>query len=264
MRADVSVILPSFNSEGTILRAIDSIISQTLLPEELVIIDDGSDSPDYLARIPYYIGHRIKHKIIRLPQNRGASHARNIGVTHASSTYLAFIDADDCWHVDKLNIQLPLMIESGVNLSAHRYISNLNTTSFPPTSLPRSNFVYYQQLLLKNHFATPTVVARKSHFLGFDENLKRMEDYKCWLENTLTDPALLIDLALAGGFKRPIGQSGLSANMHAMHRGAISAFGSLYRERKINLFECALAMTVEYAKYPVRVARATLSRHKEI
>lgn len=262
MRADVSVILPSFNSEETIFRAIDSVIAQKLLPEELIVIDDGSYSPEYLARIPDHIGNLIKHKIIRLQKNRGVAHARNIGLANASSSYVAFLDADDYWHCDKLNIQLPLMIESDVILSAHRYISNLNTNNFSSTSQPCSHFIYYQQLLLKNHFATPTVVAKRSKFLGFDENLKRMEDHKCWLENTLMGPALLIDLALAGGFKRPIGQSGLSADMHAMHRDAILAFGSLYCEDKINIFECALAMTVEYAKYPLRIARAICSNKK--
>lgn len=262
MHADVSVILPSFNSKDTIFRAIDSITSQTLLPEEIIIIDDCSDSPEYLATIPDYIGHRIRTKIIRLPENRGAAHARNTGISHATSTYLAFLDADDCWHIEKLSIQIPLMIKYGVNLSGHRYICNLNGSGFSPATKPQWHFIHYQKLLLKNYFATPTVIAKKNNFQGFDENLMRMEDHKCWLENTLMRPALLIDLPLAGGFKHPIGQSGLSADIHAMHRDAISAFYSLYCESKISLFECTLAMTLEYAKYPVRIARTTLSQLK--
>lgn len=264
MHTDVSVILPSFNSKDTIFRAIASIVSQTLPPKEIIIIDDGSDSPEYLATIPEYIGHRIRIKIIKLQKNRGAAHARNTGIAHATSTYLAFLDADDCWHDEKLSIQIQLMIKHEVNLSAHRYINNLKKTEFSLVAKPKWHFIYYQQLLLKNYFATPTVIVKRDKFQGFDENFMRMEDHKCWLENTLMGPALLIDLPLAGGFKHPIGQSGLSADIHAMHRDAILAFHSLYCESKISLFECALAITSEYAKYPIRIARASLSKIKAI
>ncbi len=102
----VSIIMPSYNRENTIARAIKSVSNQTYVDYELIIVDDGStDNTEELIKglnndkIIY-----IKHKI-----NRGAATARNTGLKIARGEYIAFQDSDDEWMPDKLEKQIKVM-----------------------------------------------------------------------------------------------------------------------------------------------------------
>src|SRR5690606_28833767 len=88
----ISVVIPVFNREATIERAIDSVLAQTLGPAEIVVVDDGSTdgTADAIARY----GDRVRHLHQR---NAGASAARNLGVRCARSEWVAFLDSDDHW-----------------------------------------------------------------------------------------------------------------------------------------------------------------------
>lgn len=89
-----SVILPVYNSGATVERAVRSVLSQTDGDFELLIVDDGSSdaSPDVLAAVS-----DARVSILRHPENRGISAARNTGLGHARGDYIAFLDADDEW-----------------------------------------------------------------------------------------------------------------------------------------------------------------------
>lgn len=89
-----SVILPVFNSEATVERAVRSVLSQTDRDFELLIIDDGSSdgSADVLAAVS-----DARVSILRHSENRGISAARNTGLKHARGDFIAFLDADDEW-----------------------------------------------------------------------------------------------------------------------------------------------------------------------
>ena len=259
--ADVSVIVPCFNSEKTLLRAIQSVLMQTLLPREIIIIDDGSASATYLDEYYSIINRDANVQIIKLNKNMGASHARNIGISSSNSSYIAFLDADDCWHPKKIEIQFPLTAKSSHKISAHRYLPNLNKNDFLIHTKIRCSSISYRKLLFKNYFATPTVMALKSDFILFDEALQRMEDHKCWIENTLCQPALFIDAALAGGFKKPLGEAGLSQDIPAMHTDAMRVFQLLKNDKKISLAEYLLASSFEKLKYLYRQNRMQSKAH---
>lgn len=97
----VSVIIPAYNAENLIRRAIDSVFSQTYKNFELIVIDDGStDSTKYLLKEHY-------DKLIYLYQdNAGASSARNNGILYSKGELIAFLDSDDLWYPEKLQIQV--------------------------------------------------------------------------------------------------------------------------------------------------------------
>lgn len=95
----VLTIIPVFNGERTIARAIDSAIAQDLCFSEIIVIDDGST--DCTSSILDRYRHQIR--IVRQP-NKGAAAARNAGARRASGKYLAFLDADDEWLPDKLRL----------------------------------------------------------------------------------------------------------------------------------------------------------------
>ena len=102
----VSVIIPVFNGEATIARALDSVAAQTFKDFEIIVVDDASTdrSVDVVSR---YGSDRVK--LITHPQNRGAAAARNTGIAAARGHWLAFLDADDSWKPHKLSRQLSIL-----------------------------------------------------------------------------------------------------------------------------------------------------------
>jgi len=100
----VSVVIPAYNAAEFIARAIDSVLKQSLCPDEIIVVDDGST--DATAEIIRRYGSRI-HYIHR--QNSGASVARNTGIKAAASRWIAFLDADDQWLPSYLQKQLELL-----------------------------------------------------------------------------------------------------------------------------------------------------------
>lgn len=101
----VSVIIPTYNSSQTLARAIDSVLRQTYHYWELIIVDDGSiDHPENVVAA-YQHDQRI---IFIRQENKGPGAARNTGASHARGTYLAFLDADDYWHDEKLARQIDI------------------------------------------------------------------------------------------------------------------------------------------------------------
>ena len=86
----ISVIVPCFNSGATITRTIDSLRNQTLLPYEIIVVDDGSFDESTLN-----ILDSLRDIILIRQSNKGLSSARNVGVSHATGTHIFFLDSDD-------------------------------------------------------------------------------------------------------------------------------------------------------------------------
>lgn len=103
--ASISVIVPHHNRSHLIFDAIDSIRRQTLQPLEILIVDDGS-TPEHRAALDRLTDIA---RIIHLEKNVGASQARNEGIDRARGEYIAFLDDDDCWMLEKLELQLKIL-----------------------------------------------------------------------------------------------------------------------------------------------------------
>lgn len=102
----VSVVVPVYNAEKYLERTIKSVINQTIVEWELLLIDDCSTdgSRDIMRR---YESDKIR--CFYCEKNQGPANARNIGLTHAKGRYLAFVDSDDLWEPEKLERQLAFM-----------------------------------------------------------------------------------------------------------------------------------------------------------
>ena len=103
----ISVILPTYNRPVWVCNAIDSVLSQRWQPHEIVVIDDGST--DHTAEVLKSYGSAIR--VISQP-NRGAAAARNAGLVHSHSDWVAFIDSDDEWHPRYLETQVRALNQS--------------------------------------------------------------------------------------------------------------------------------------------------------
>jgi glycosyltransferase involved in cell wall biosynthesis len=132
--AEISVIIPAFNAESTITAAIHSVLQQTTLPLEIIVVDDGST--DQTATVVKQLSESSLHvpvRLIRQPNSRTAA-ARNRGIEQSSGQWVAFLDADDYWETDKLTRQVEtLQRHPEVTLLAGRY---LNQFPGQPAELP--------------------------------------------------------------------------------------------------------------------------------
>lgn len=97
----ITVAIPAYNAAGTIRATLDSVLSQTLAPDEILVVDDGST--DDTATILRSYGGAIK---VRRQENQGGASARNLAYREASGDLIAWLDADDLWHPTYLETQV--------------------------------------------------------------------------------------------------------------------------------------------------------------
>jgi glycosyltransferase involved in cell wall biosynthesis len=97
----ISCIIPVYNGEQFLREAIDSVLAQSYRPIEVIVVDDGST--DGTASVARSYGHKVKYL---WQVNSGPAVARNLGISTAKGEYIAFLDADDLWHPEKLSFQM--------------------------------------------------------------------------------------------------------------------------------------------------------------
>jgi glycosyltransferase involved in cell wall biosynthesis len=102
----VSVIIPTYNRDAVVARAIDSVLTQTYDNYEIVVVDDCS-TDNTRAVVEGYDDDRVRY--VRHDENRGACAARNTGIEHSNGRYIAFLDSDDEWDETKLAKQVKCM-----------------------------------------------------------------------------------------------------------------------------------------------------------
>ena len=223
MSSNISVVIPYFKAESTIVRALSSIKAQTYPVKEVIIVNDGSNFI-LLTELVAKFNEHLHIILIDLVVNSGAANARNIGVKNSSGRFVAFLDADDVWHADKISIQYGYMCRTGAFLTCHGYIFDLKNHSIVVERSVRVRQLRLWDFLWRNHIFTPTVMVLREKFVAFDSRLSRSEDLKCWISNLLSGDFLYLSVNLAGGYKRAVGESGLSASYSLMHEEYVKGY----------------------------------------
>ena len=245
---EISVVIPSYNSSKTIVRALKSVALQTYSNYEIVIVDDGSVD-DTKKEV---INFREKFAEVQLQyivqSNQGPSAARNKGVQNAKGSFIAFLDADDEWHQDKLEVQIKIIRNKQLNFlgSGYQY-SDFNYENTYKTDLKKYSF---DSLLFKNRFSTSGVVICKELFLnlqGFDENYKYAEDYDLWLRVALKFDLEAIECPKL--IKRHRSITGLSSNVFSMLKGELSIIKNLLISGNIGLMRCLFLFFFIFVKF---------------
>nr|WP_295375578.1 glycosyltransferase family 2 protein [Pseudoxanthomonas sp.] len=174
----VSVIMPVYNAEQTLLRSAESVLAQTFGRVELILIDDGSR--DGSAAIIAELAARDDRVVAIRQANAGVAAARNAGLRAARGTHIAFLDSDDWWVPRKLELQLARMRQTGARICYASYQrvaedGRLLSKVSPPLS------VDYRRMLGSNHIGNLTGIYERG--LG-EASFQRMghEDYVFWLE----------------------------------------------------------------------------------
>jgi len=190
-KPEVSVIIPTYNSAETLVKAVESVLSQSYQDIEIIVSDDGST--DNTERVIQQFGNRV---IYLKNIHRGLpSVARNAGMCFASGKYIAFLDADDLWLPDKLKIQVDVLennpriglvcsnavlIDVGGEQSDKLYQAQGKGTSGSVfMDLLRDNFVVTSSAMLRRE-----ALKRAGNFPEAKE-LQVGEDYALWLNIAL-------------------------------------------------------------------------------
>jgi glycosyltransferase involved in cell wall biosynthesis len=182
----ITVLIPAYRAQATIARAIASVRAQTLQPEQILIVDDGS--PEALI-VDANLAGSIALSLVRLPQNLGSSAALNHGISQVKTQWIAFLDADDSWHREKLARQMAeaarcsdsVLIATGLRFldSAGQSVIDVATVRLPEQLDDRLASLMEDCVIGK-----PTVLVR-THVVravgGFDTNLIVGEDQHLWL-----------------------------------------------------------------------------------
>ncbi|MBE1161969.1 glycosyltransferase family 2 protein [Dyella acidiphila] len=175
----VSVIMPVYNAEAWLQRAVDSVLAQSHARLELITVDDGSSdrSPGMLGA---YAVADARVRVLTQSRNGGVANARNAGIAAARGNYISFLDADDWWHPAKLERQLASMRGSGALISYGTYwrVAEDGRVLSQVTPPPQ---VTWQDMLASNFIGNLTGMYARD--LG-DVPFQRIghEDYVFWLE----------------------------------------------------------------------------------
>ncbi len=234
----VSVILAVHNREGSVARAIASVLAQTYRHMELIVVDDGST--DGTRDVVKCFGAPVT---LVAQAHAGVYVARNLGLRHARGELVAFIDSDDAWLSDKLAAQIPLMRRPEVGLvfgdavhvtAADEGAPRTGLTSFRVAPARRGRVA--DRFARCNFVPTCTVLVRRSCLEetgGFSEASELSADYLAWFRIALRHELDYVD--------RPVAE-------YTVHAEGISFALGRSLAARIDLFSAELAQTVDSAK----------------
>ena len=179
----ISVIVPIYNVEAYLPRALDSLLSQTCKDWEAILVDDGcTDGSGSIADDYARKDHRFK--VVHKP-NGGQSDARNVGLEHISGEFLLFLDADDFMHPQLMALCLEAIQRDGSDMVCFTYDRRYRTLTlirhFLHLGDPKPHYKYYQQ---PNHVVTDDIFAYATEYTspkGIDRRwaVKHCQAWRC-------------------------------------------------------------------------------------
>jgi teichuronic acid biosynthesis glycosyltransferase TuaG len=171
----ISIITPSYNSTNFIAETIESVLNQTYLNWELIIIDDFS-TDNSVQIVEEYLKKDDRIKLIRLDHNSGAAKARNIGLENAKGRFITFIDSDDLWLKERLEKQLNFTLENNYAYTYSPYITITEDgkNEIKKVDVPIS--INYKEFLHKTTIALLTVFIDKEKVGEFKMPLIRVAE----------------------------------------------------------------------------------------
>jgi len=186
--SDVTVVIPVFNRFDVLMEAVASVLAQTRLPKEIVIVDDGSTEDSAGVKFTH---PQVDIRVVRLPRNSGAPVARNAGVQTATGAWIAFLDADDLWEPTKLARQVEQIENSRDQFDAVATNIFMRRPGEPDVVVnprsPRFNAELSLDLMVEDMaLQTSTLMIKRSVMLQhpFDAELRRHQDWDLVLRLT--------------------------------------------------------------------------------
>ena len=191
------MVVPYFNRAEWLTAAVESVLLQTFSDFELIVVDDGSDEH------PEFLGKDIDPRIRYVRRSHlGVSAARNLGVEVSTGTYVAFLDADDVFMPEKLEVQVGYMESHPDQLMSHTSYLRMNSAGVDMEEIRSGSFTgrVYPEIVMHCPIATPTVMVRREQFtrerFAFPDSVKVGEDTMLWIDIARGHEVLGIDQVL--------------------------------------------------------------------
>lgn len=259
----ISIIIPTFNRCNYLFRAIESVLLQTYKNWELLIVDDGSTDQTYF-HLKSLLKENQKIRYIRTP-NRGVSAARNLGIKLSKGDLIAFLDSDDEWYPEKLDLQISFL-EKNLDISLvhsdETWVRNGKRVNQKNIHKKEGGEIFCKCLNLCA-ISPSTVLIRKELFkkIGlFREDFPVCEDYELWLRVTAKLPVGFIDIPLIVKYGGHIGQ--LSQKFIGMDFWRIKAMSDLLKTH--DLRDQNLKMLSEKLKVKTKILVEGAKKHKNL
>ncbi|PMH74783.1 hypothetical protein BCU59_02390 [Vibrio cyclitrophicus] len=243
-----------YNAESVVLRAIKSVLNQTVSVDEIIIVDDGSSDNSVNIIQRFLADNDYKHILVLTKKNGGASSARNYGISKAKNEIIAFLDSDDEWVSNKLELQLDFFLQDDVVLvGGNHFEERVEYILFKKAQ--DINEIKIDELLFKNFFQTSTVITKKSvalRFGGFNEKQRYAEEGQFYYNVSTYGKMIHLNRQLViydGGDKFGFGESGLSANILEMEKGELRNLKYAYSNLNVSLFSYLQACSFSILKF---------------
>ena len=177
----VSIITPTHNDEKYVKKTIESILGQTHKNIELIVVDDFST--DLTVQVIESF-HDERIRLFINDSNKGAAYSRNLAISKATGDYVAFLDGDDVWNVNKLEEQLKFMIEHNYSFTCTYYsmIDENDGLLGITTTAPKK--ITHRKFLKMSYVGCSTVIYRRNIYpdLSIPNGIKKRNDYALWLK----------------------------------------------------------------------------------
>lgn len=195
----VSVIIPTYNRVKLVQHALQSVVSQNLLPLEILVVDDGSNDAT-VSQVFHTISlcKKTTIRILRMTHCGMPGAVRNVGIRHARGMCIAFLDSDDVWLPHKLALQMTVMETHDICHTREVWMRNGKEISQKKQRHARSGDVF-KDALHKCIIGPSTVMMHRRIFKKyglFREDLRIAEDYELWLRITSRERVGYVDTPL--------------------------------------------------------------------
>ena len=251
----ISVIIPVYNNEDTIIDALESVKKQVALDKivDIIVVNDGSkDSSKQLINDFITANPCLPIELVE-QENKGASAARNEGLKRAKGNWIAFLDADDEWLENRLSRQIEV-IDNNPDIDFLGAAYNNQTLRILGRKIDKLYKANVSDLVIKYFPCTPSILMRKriyDEIGGFNESWKYAEDGEYYTRICLKYNYYYLpeQLVVIGHGKRTFGEKGLSSNLSGMFEGNINIIKRLRNSNDISTCFYVFLIVFYYLKY---------------
>ncbi|MBA6225830.1 glycosyltransferase family 2 protein [Colwellia sp. MB02u-18] len=176
MLPSISVVIPFYHAEAFFDETYQSIKQQTIQPQEIIVVNDGCG-----AKALDFLSQYDDIKVIDFEENKGVSTARNAGAKAATSTWIAFLDADDMWIPTKLEVQLAFLEEHPHFSACHTGVTTFDKTGDLSTFVNKPFDLTIVDLLESMQVTPPSLLITKAALEAvnyFDQKIRCSEDHE--------------------------------------------------------------------------------------
>jgi glycosyltransferase involved in cell wall biosynthesis len=189
----ISVVIPTYNSEDFIAKTLETLYSQTYNNYEVIVSDDGSTDNTVDVVRSFFLQNSSRKKALLISKHEGPGAARNKGIENASGDWVSFLDSDDLWNHNKLELVARYIFNNqGVDIVCHSLVDiegpketlmvpskYFNNKIDPFLSIYRENCLYTSALTIKKNILYQAGL--------FDNMLPSSQDYDLWLRLGMID-----------------------------------------------------------------------------